>query len=588
MAVSSTSSTNSTTSIDVAGIVDSLMKAENIPLTSLKAKISTKETVISDIGVIKGKVASFQSALDALESASNFTSISASSSNTSVLTATGTTGTIYGSYTVNDIALAKATVLTYKAGSGTNFSSSSATIPLADGALTIQVGSGSEYSVYAGLTGQENTGSGVLTSTQFSGASDFTAGTYTNVLISGANGGGAYGTITVNSSGKYQVDEITSVGSGFQAGDAITISSSDIGGSNSVSLSLGAVPTGDRQIDITELAYAINALGIQASAAVTKTTSSSNYILTIRGTDTGIDNALTVDGFGTLGSGVTAFSGDGTIYQDTSASVTAADATFTLDGTSYSRSSNTVTDVIDGVSFTLLTADSSNEYTITASEGADNSSTKIQSLVTAYNDLIDSYKTLTANSHNSTSGKTGTFASNPTMLYFINEIKARFAKGFSYSEGTYTVSLSSLGIDLAKDGSATFNATNFATTQADGIKERDMTITSSFVYNTRTLQSILAGGVKMGYVDSSDYLNKYIDGLIGVTGSGGLIADTVSNETTALDDLNTKQTNLEDRLTQIQNNYITQYSALNTLLYQLSVTSNSLTSALNALNNNKN
>ena len=52
MAVSSTSSTNSTTSIDVSGIVDALMKAENIPLDTLKAKIAKEETVISDLGVI--------------------------------------------------------------------------------------------------------------------------------------------------------------------------------------------------------------------------------------------------------------------------------------------------------------------------------------------------------------------------------------------------------------------------------------------------------------------------------------------------------------------------------------------------------
>jgi flagellar hook-associated protein 2 len=157
------------------------------------------------------------------------------------------------------------------------------------------------------------------------------------------------------------------------------------------------------------------------------------------------------------------------------------------------------------------------------------------------------------------------------MLYFINEIKARFAKGVSYGvNGASSISLSDLGIDLAKDGVATFNSTNFAAAQADG------------------LQSKLASGVKMGYVSSTNYLNKYIDGLIGVTGSGGLIADTVANENLALDDLNTKQTNLEDRLAKIQNNYITQYSALNTLLYQLSVTSNSLTSALTALTNSNN
>jgi flagellar hook-associated protein 2 len=251
--------------------------------------------------------------------------------------------------------------------------------------------------------------------------------------------------------------------------------------------------------------------------------------------------------------------------------VTASNSSFKVDGTSYSRSSNTIADVIDGASFTLKSADSTNSYTINVSEGADNSSTKIQSLITAYNDLIDTHKSMIANSHNSTTGKTGTFASNPTMLYFINEIKARFAKGFAYAaNGASRVSLSEMGIDLAKDGIATFNSTNFATAQTNG------------------LQSKLASGMKMGYVSSTNYLNKYIDGLIGVTGSGGLMADTLSNETSALDDLNTKQTNLEDRLAKIQNNYITQYSALNTLLYQLSVTSNSLTSALSALTNSNN
>lgn len=578
MAVSSTSSANSTTSIDVAGIVDSLMKAENIPLDTLKAKIAKEETVISDLGVIKGKVASFQSALDDMESIANFTTVSASSSDSDVVSATGVNGTIYGSYTVSDITLAKATVLSYKATSSANFSSTSDTVALVDGEFTIQVGSaGTVYTIYGGLTGAEDTGSGSLTDvgTTFGPTTDFVAGTYENVLISGSNSGGAYGTIIVDGSGNYRVSEITSVGSGFQAGDELTISSSDIGGSDSESLTLGTLSDNGLEIDITELAYAINSLGIEVSASVTKTTSSSNYIFTIRGTETGADNEVAVTGLDN-------------IYNYTSGSVTAVDASFKIDGTSFVRSSNTVSDVIDGVTFTLKAADATNDYTITVTEGADNASAKIQSLVTAYNDLIDSYKTLTANSYNSSSGTTGTFASNPTMLYFINEIKARFAKGFSYDDGTYTVSLSSLGIDLAKDGSATFNATTFATTQADGIKERDMTITSSFVYNTRTLQSILAGGVKMGYVDSSDYLNSYIDGLIGVTGSGGLLADTVINESDALDDLYDKQIDLEDRLTTIQNNYITQYSALNTLLYQLSVTSNSLTSALDALNNNNN
>ena len=79
MAVSSTSNTNSTISIDVAGIVEGLMKIENKPLETLQAKITTKETVISDLGTIKSKVATFQDALDELEDPSNFENTTSSS-----------------------------------------------------------------------------------------------------------------------------------------------------------------------------------------------------------------------------------------------------------------------------------------------------------------------------------------------------------------------------------------------------------------------------------------------------------------------------------------------------------------------------
>ena len=67
----------------------------------------------------------------------------------------------------------------------------------------------------------------------------------------------------------------------------------------------------------------------------------------------------------------------------------------------------------------------------------------------------------------------------------------------------------------------------------------------------------------MGYNDSDDYLNYYITELIGSTGSGGIFADIVVNEQEAVDGLYDKEDTLQDRLTSIQNNYITQYSALN-------------------------
>ncbi len=107
MAVSSTSN-NSTTSIDVASIVEQLMKVENKPLDALTSKIDQQKLVISDLGVIKSKVAAFQDALKDFENPLSYNTVSANSSNTKVLTASGSNGALLGNYSVDVNAVASA------------------------------------------------------------------------------------------------------------------------------------------------------------------------------------------------------------------------------------------------------------------------------------------------------------------------------------------------------------------------------------------------------------------------------------------------------------------------------------------------
>jgi len=101
------STTNSTASIDVAGMVAGLMSVENVPLTKLQSQITTQNTKISDLGQLKSKAATFQTALKALEDPASFTSAVASSSDTSVLTVTSSAGAIEGSHDVTVTQLAK-------------------------------------------------------------------------------------------------------------------------------------------------------------------------------------------------------------------------------------------------------------------------------------------------------------------------------------------------------------------------------------------------------------------------------------------------------------------------------------------------
>ena len=100
MAISSTSSATNA-SIDVASIVSQLMAAENKPIDRIDAKIASQKVVISDLGVIKSKVAALQDALTVFEDITTYGNMSASSDNTAIVTATAGTGASAGTYAVN-------------------------------------------------------------------------------------------------------------------------------------------------------------------------------------------------------------------------------------------------------------------------------------------------------------------------------------------------------------------------------------------------------------------------------------------------------------------------------------------------------
>ena len=121
MAVSSSNSSTSTASIDVSGIVQQLMTAENRPLETLKTKITQQQVVISDLGAVKAKVATFKDALASFQDPSSYDNMSASSSDSSVVTASAANGSFAGSYAieVSQIAAASKHALSGYSSAGT-------------------------------------------------------------------------------------------------------------------------------------------------------------------------------------------------------------------------------------------------------------------------------------------------------------------------------------------------------------------------------------------------------------------------------------------------------------------------------------
>jgi flagellar hook-associated protein 2 len=478
MAVSSTNSNASlgASAIDVAGIVEQLMTVENKPLEKIKTQIEQKKLVISDLGTIKSKVATFQDALKVFQTPTTFNNSAASSSDASVVSATAGNGAIKGNHSVTVTSLATATRMTF---SGYTASTAAANLSGTGFALTV-------------------------------------------------------GDVTYNTDGSKTV-----VSTGVRTNNSVTV--------------LGINPT------ITDLKNWINGLGVNVSANVVETTSSTNWALMIQGAQTGTANAISHSGITAPTLPVT------DPITPNPAIVLAQNASFVVNGTTFSRASNTVTDVIDGLTLSFNKA-SVTAQTISVTKGTDVSSEAINTLIAAYNDVMTTYKSMTANSSNS--DKPGTFANSPTTLSFINQVKEGFAKGISYTSNgvLQNMSLSTLGIDMQLDGTAKFNSASFATASAAGLRDT------------------LALGVTMGYVSSTSNLNTFLTSQVK---TGGVLSGQIDSETESVRILTKRQDDLQTRLNSIQNNLISQYSALNALLFQLSSTSNSLTSALDALTNSQ-
>lgn len=553
------------------------MQTENKPLDALNKKIEQQNLVISDLGTIKSKIATFQDALKDFENPNSYNSVDVSYPDKTVLTATGSNGAILGNFSVTVSTLAKADTWSIS-----GFTATTNSIGVA--------GSGFELTV-AGRTYNSKT---PPTGVSALGANPTVTDLANWINSLGVDAAAAVVKTTDSSSYVLQIY-------GTKTGTANAVSYSGIT-TAATGLSINKTDGTDGARETSEVTFtALNAGQRLTLAGLTFTAGSSgatalqvasafggladgnsatslNTSKTLGTAAGGTFTAGTVSGWSSgaysSGSAVITFTASTTgnvtdlsgSFLTAAQTTTATDSQITVNSTSFVRSSNVITDVIDGVTLNLFNT-SATAQMINVSRGSDTSETVIKKMIDTYNDLVTTHKTMTANAYNS--DKPGTFANDPTTLAFINEIKARFAKGINYGSAmTNSLSIASMGIDLQIDGVLKFNALTFLDAKAAGLQDK------------------LAQGVTVGYVNSTNNLKEYINDLIGLTGGGGSLTEVITTEKEQIGDLYKRQILLQDKLVKVQNTLINQYSALNSLLYQLSVTSNSLTSALDALSNN--
>ena len=303
---------------------------------------------------------------------------------------------------------------------------------------------------------------------------------------------------------------------------------------------------------------AINGSNAGVTASIINDGSTNRLVLT--STTSGSAGAIAVAVSNEGGGNTYALSGLDTTTGTTIATQTADDALLTVDGIDITRSTNTVSDVITGVTLSLTKGTIASPASTTLTVASNNSavSTAVDSFVKAYNDAVGQLKTLTA--YDAANKKASVLTGDSTARNIQSELNSLVFSNVSGISGGFS-SLSDIGVTLQKDGKLSVNSAKLSAVLANPAND-----VASFFTQTTTGNKGIA--------------QRFSDLLDSVVGTDGLIEGRTEGITASIKSLQGRTDALNLRLTQIETRYRRQFSSLDTLLSRMQQTSQYLTQQL--------
>ncbi|MDP1956965.1 MAG: flagellar cap protein FliD N-terminal domain-containing protein, partial [Rhodocyclaceae bacterium] len=200
--------------LDVNGIIKQLMALEQQPMKALATKEAGFQAKLSSFGMLKGALASLQTAAKTLSTTGTFTGMSASVSDTSVLTASAGSTAAAGSYSLSVTQLAKF----HAVRSNTNYAATTDTFTT--GTLAISIGGGTAKNIT--IDSSNNTLAGIRQAINDADAGVTAAiinDGSTNRLVLSSKTSGSAGAIAVavtdsGSGGTHALGDLKSTGAG--------------------------------------------------------------------------------------------------------------------------------------------------------------------------------------------------------------------------------------------------------------------------------------------------------------------------------------------------------------------------------------
>jgi len=191
----------------------------------------------------------------------------------------------------------------------------------------------------------------------------------------------------------------------------------------------------------------INAAKIGVTASLINNGSDTPFSLTLSPTGMGMNNSLkiSVDGDEAISA---LLAHDPAAIQNLNQTVTAQSANFAVDGVSVSKDSNSVAEVIPGVTLEIKkTTDT--PVSLTVARDSSGITSSVQGFVKAYNDMNKTLQDLS--SYNAATKQGAILQGDSTVRLLQSQIKSILNTPISNSGGELTT-LSQIGITLQKDG----------------------------------------------------------------------------------------------------------------------------------------
>ncbi len=240
------------------------------------------------------------------------------------------------------------------------------------------------------------------------------------------------------------------------------------------------------------------------------------YRLVIASNTTGASNAVSVavaddDLNNTDASGLSALSYTTGAYNLTE-SQTAKDAILIVDSLTVTRSSNTISDLISGVTITLKKDSAGATHTLTLSKDTDDLKSKINSYVSSYNKLMSEIK-----AQKGTQAKKGPMYSESTTDNLMNNLRQVTITDYSGS------TLAAMGVTHDKYGVLSLDATRFDAALAgneSGVIATLNSMASSFETAMTGYMNVFIPTRKDGYSKTVTQIDKKMDNInnkLGIT-----------------------------------------------------------------------